>query len=853
MASGTNNVGNFRQDLTNLFNNVIPNFIGTTAAGESYLRSNPGAARQLNDAVQGNVGGMFNQKEYSNIDTVFRSADVPQDLLEQQERCKSMTIDAAIDSVDPQSKYRCGWLYQRNPNSITPTISTGWLGSRDGPLNIFNQEPQGRWFWDLEAARKQMLMDGCANVTTCQHLASPLLAGKCGYCKSSAKGFPVGPGGQPLYPGEVGGNCSANDIIRRREDCPVEVPRLRPIIPGMPPQPSTAADVCTPSVDGRLSQNCLVQQVKLAGCSDRGSLVQALREGGTPNDYLAKLRVKQAFNVFQDRAPVKLNDSILKDGKISADMALANFTNVYSQARTRSRTALQVAANDLCMSAGVMETFDFCTEIADTQRPPFALDCMQKEFKKAGGAAAGAVYPTDANLGNYQAYPTWSSYKQFVADLAAKTRSVDPMVQANALKDFLGINREILTAPKVPGINAYEIFSFRMHTYSDALFTGRTFADGQDGFPIVNNSAQLPPLSGSDNSSFVLVSDLRPPKNETVKFSFPVGLSQGVSMTINTDRERMQEKIADGPNDFRRDFPNFPGTSANKSCSTLAKSGRNYFKTYFNNKVGSAAKFAVDIADCVPNAPLRKLPGAWINLSQEVKAPMLSFEVRSRAMSGRPATVGMHEYRMPEFFIADSSSIFVEDRPSNLNMVPNRMRYITFESTESKWEINKLMTGDSWTSLTFCFKLNRPNKAAREAIFAARLGPLAMFSNNNGTVTLEVDGQKMLNVPLPQGKWYVLYLEKQHNGGFRNNRISAGIVQPTFTGDVRSGLTARTWSSNNPLSPLNINIFSFGKDSAAPVSAGFSMAWLHFYDYPLTNEDFIKDFQNKWIRDWSQE
>jgi len=852
MASG-NSVGNFRQDLTNVFNNVIPNFIGTTAAGEAYIRSNPKVSRQLNEAVMGNVGGISTETEYPKIDSVFRSADVPTDLLEQQERCKAMTIENAISSVDPQAKYRCGWLYQRDPTSITPKISTGWLGSRDGPLNIFNQEPQGRWFWDLEAARKQMLMDGCANVTTCQHLASPLLAGKCGYCKSSQKGFPVGPTGQPLYPGEIGGNCSVADTVRRSADCPVPVPRLRPVVPGMPPQPSTAADVCTPSVDGRLSQNCLIQQVKLAGCSDRGSLVQSLREGGTPSDYLAKLRTKQAFNVFQDRAPVKLNDSILKDGKIGADMALANFTNVYNQAQARSRTALQVAATDLCMSAGVMESFDFCTEIADTQRPPFALDCMQKEFRKAGGAPAGAAYPSESTLGNYQAYPTWGSYKQYIADLAAKTRSTDPMIQAKALQDFLGISREILSAPKVPGVNAYELFSFRMHQQDDALFMGRTFADGQDGFPIIANSAQLPPLSGPTDSSFVIVSDLRPPKTETVQFTVPVSIFQGVSMTINTDRERMQERNASGPNDFRRDFPIWPGSQTNPSCTVLAKSGRNYFKTYFNNKFGSLAKFQVDISNCAPNAPKNKLPGAWINLSQEVKAPMLSFEVRARSLRGRPAALGMHEYRMPEFFIADNSAIFVEDRPSNLAMVPNRMRYITFESTESKWELNKLMSSDAWTSMTFCFKLNRPNKAAREAIFAARLGPLAMFSNNNGTVTLEIDGQKLLNIPMPQGKWYVLYLQKEHSGGFRNNRISVGIVEPTFTGDVRSGLTSRTWSSNNPISPSGFNIFSFGKDSAAPVSSGFSMAWLRFYDYPLTNADLVKDFQNKWIRDWSQE
>ncbi len=842
----------FRQKVGDLLTYVYPNFINSTPAGEKIAAAK---AEELNRAVAGNVGGKYTKTVIPDIDKLFKNVGVSPELMAMQENCQAVDIDTAAANVNPMTKYRCGWLYKRDPASIVPKISEGWLGTEEGPLDIFEKKPEGRWFWDLEEAKKAVLIDRCSNIRNCGDLASPILSQSCGYCKTSKRGIPIGPTGQPLYPGDMGQGCSQDQIVRRTDQCPAPAPpRIDPVTRQVVPSPTS---VCTRLPNGRLAQDCLIQQVRMAGCADTGSLSMALKANNNPADYLATLKTNNAYKVYQDRSPTKLSEMMLSQGTIGAEVALQDFTALANLARSSAQrdTALGKAAFDLCTTAGTIDTFDFCTEITDSAPPPYGLDCLQKEFKKAGGVPAGTLYPSQNTLATYNGMPSWRAVKEYIRSLAQQTRSTDVSVQEKALMEFLGIRRETLLEPTVPKINAYEIYNFRAHTQDNAVFMGRVFSNGEDGFPVISNLSQLPAGAGPKNSAFVIVSDLRPGKPTPVQFSFPVAISNGVSMTINGDRERMAERIADKPADYRRDFPHGKEMATSGACTSLAAKGGNFMKIYFNNPLGTAAEFKVDVKDCSgPSAPLKKLPGAWIALSQEIKAPVLSFEVRSRDYRGQGPRLGLHEYRMPEFFIVDNSSIFVEERPSNLGGVPNRMPYVTFESTESKLEVNKLMHVDSWTSLTMCFRLNRPNKVAEESVMAYRLGNLRVINKADGTTIVEVKGQPLITARLRIGEWYILYLEKTNSAGFWSNFIAGGIFSAEFVAGNSSAANfagSRTFSENHPLAPNGMGIFSFGKDAAGPVSAGFSVAWLRFYDHVLKGDDLRKDLNNKWIRSWS--
>ncbi len=839
---------NFRQDLDNLFNNVMPNFIGTTAEGERLVRENPGIRRGLNAAIAGNVSGKYTNVPYQRFDTLFQSKEVPTAVLQQQEQCRAVDIDTAISSTNPAEKYRCGWLYEKDPTGIAPKISTGWLGSKDGPFDLFTDKPNGTWFWNLEDAKKQMLLDRCANVTSCDMLNSPLLKDACGWCAGGInKGFVRGPNGSPMYPTVIGQNCSAANIITSANKCPVAPPPRMDPITGLPiPTPEIGDLTCKQLPNGSLSRACLVQQIRNAGCNTEGSLARALTTGTNPTDYIANLRPNMAFMTYQERAPVKLSADILKDGKIGADQALAEFSGIASIAKGDPKSGLVVSARDLCTTAGAIDSFDFCTELTDSQPPPFSLDCLQKEWRKVGGLPAGAKYPKQSNLAEYQNFPTWGAYKQHVADMAAKTTSTEITIQEVALRDFMGINRETLGRPTLPNINAYEIFNFRMHTNDDALFMGRMLVNGATGMPIIVDSEKIPVLSGETNSSFILLTDLRPASEVNAVLAFPAGISNGVSMNINSDRERFWERNSDRPDDFRRDYPSSTANSMNRACTILKKGGNNKMKIYFNQTAGPAAQFRVLYGTCggQANTPI---PGNWLSLQQEIRAPMLSFEVRDAELRGR-RSIGLHEARMPEWFIADNRNVFVEDRKTNAG--PNNMKFIKFESTLSKWEVNKLMSAYSFNTMTFCFRLDRASKSPFEAIMAYRLGNFAMGVNSNNQVVVAMPDNLTTTYSTKIGTWYVACLTVKSAGGWSQNSVRFSLYEYN---EARNGVTfnepgktvAKDYNRNNALGGFCIH--SWGADSSSPTSAGFSMAWLRYYDYPLSVDDFKKDVNNTWI------
>lgn len=855
---GFNDTFEFRQSMDNVFNNILPNFVGTTTEGARIVRESPNVGLRLDAAIADNVGGQTGKVIIPKANTIFQSIEASPLLLQQQETCRTSSVDQLMSVTNPADKYRCGWIYQRDPTGIAPKISTGYLGSRSGPLQLFGQSPPGQWFWDLDAAKRQILMDKCSNVTQCEHLNSPLLAGECGWCNGpSKKSVVLGPNGQPLYPTIPGQSCAPNNIIRQGSQCPVPPPPGPPrrdpegnIIPEPP-----SANVCRQLPNGKLARDCLVQQLKLGGCNDQGSLAQALRSGRNPNDMINLIRPNQAFLVYQERSPAKLKEDIIADGSIAANTALADFTALYTEAQRSEATGLKAAAQDLCIRAGAIEEFDFCSEIQDSATPPFGLDCMQKEFKRVGGLPAGDKYPTATNITEYNSLPNWGAYKEAVRDLARRVQSSDAEEQAIALKDFMGIRRETLGKPKLPAVNAYEIYAFRWHSNDDAIFMGRMFQSGASGLPIITDSSKINALSGTEDSSFVIVSDLRPPGAADVQFSFPAGMANGVSATLNADREKMWERNKNAPNDYRRDYPHQQNNAINESCTQLTAGGKNYLKVYFNQKAaGTPAAFRLLYKACNSNGSPSTIPSNWVTLSQEFKAPMLSFEVRSRGIRGRQAVMGFHEYRMPEFFIADNSNVYVEDR--NTNLGPNGLKSITFESTNSKWEINKLLHVNSWNTLTFCFKLNRPNKANTEAIMAWRLAGLAIRSMNDGNVQFDIP-EASQRFRAQVGKWYVVNITRSSTNGYLNNKIMIAMYEYNL---ARGGVTLtepanvfnKIYTRNQPLNPgPPFGIMSWGADSAGPVSAGFSMAWVRLYDYALDADNFNKDINNRWMREWS--
>lgn len=849
--SFTDGGGDGSRPLTNYFLNSVPGRVLTTDAGMSIIKR-PDVAEKLQAATNIASLGRFAEQTVNNIAARFQPGDLSPEIMEAQARCEKADIDNVIATMDGGATFRCGWLYEKpTPGSLEPRISKGYLGTANGPLAIFGDAPAGKWYWDVNAAKQQILTDKCANVTRCEHLGSEVFKGVCGFCQTTGRGIPVNSRGEPMYQGAIATQCAPSKVIAAVEKCP------RPTPAPVAPQPPGAApprvyDVCEPLPGDRLRKECLIQQAKLAGCEPDGALITALQENTNPNDYIANLRQTNAFVAYQNRAPLKLNEAALRDGKTTIAAALDNFRGLASSANVTTESALNYAARDLCKARGTLDTFDFCQEISDSTPPPFSLDCLQKEFKRAGGQPAGRKYPRESNLADFQGFPNYGAYKLYLQQLGAECRSSDLSVQENALADFLGIRRENLGRIQLNRIPAFEQFVF---STMDKIFQGRRIRSAEEGFgKIYWTMTAVPGVEGSiDNVSFVLLADLRPSKEENIRFV--AHTDDGIAVTINKDMTNYDttQRISDLGDDFRRNNPQV-AFFKNSACTKLKAGGGNILKAYWNNQ-GGGAEFLLRYEPCDTADPRQFIPGAWISMTQEYKAPALAFEVTGS---------GFAERRLPEFFPLETSNTFTETRKTNLRRVPGERPFLNFTGPSSSVTIRKLFARNSFQTISLAFRVNRPVIGTERIMTFGSTEVTARVTGGAGTeavVTVYNDKGAALQsivVAIKTGSFYVLNMEIGSQAGSPMNTLMVGIydTEGLLTGAVNTEDPDKTGMIRAPYPYIHLpagptGTFTLGKVNGAQGScAGMDIAYLHLFDYSLTSEDLKRDVVNKFQRMW---
>jgi hypothetical protein len=800
-----------RDELAAYFLESSPYTIPTTNTGMAIVKS-PGMAERLKEATSVASLGKFGEQIVKGIANRFQPSQVPADIAAAQEQCRTATIDS-VAGLATTGKYRCGWLYEKGPGG-TPKISRGWLGSESGPLNIFPEQPQGQWFWDVEAAKQQLLTDTCAAATQCEHLGSSAFAGKCGFCVTTGRSIPIDGNGQPLYNNALATQCAPSRVIKSANQCPK--PQIKPTIP-LPPgaAPPRIYKVCDPLPGDRLRQDCLLQQVRAAGCSDDGSLATALATNTNPNDYIAELRKSNAFRVYQERSPIKFNDGLLKEGRGTIAAALDNFRGLHSQASSATADALVAAAKDLCTARGSLDKFDFCSELTDATPPPFSMECLQKEFKKVGGQPVGRKYPTTANVAEYQSLPNWGTYKTFLRNLAAQTKSDNIEIQGAALRDLLGIERESLDVPLLPKLDSYEAFYFNNNGQQ---FVGRRIRDAESGIPIVQ-----PPAA-----SCVVITDLRPRAPEKVRFSTSSAM------------------IA---------FNDYLKEGQTPKCVQLKAGGGNITMISWYNAGMSTSEFSAFSGPC--DAQRQKpIPKDWISMTQEYKAPVLSFEVGKN---------GFMERRLPDIFPLKVTNIYTEARGSNTLKAPANRGYITFTSPSSSVLEIIPVAAASFTTLTLCFRVNRP-VIGKERVFTVgtATGVIEYTLTTGGSTGTLMDisiknegGFTSHQLQIVMGDWLLLIVRQTSQFAGIKNAMQTQIfsVRDLLAGTSSEGPMNSTTLSPPKGQPFHAakNWFGFGKlqvgDMATP-SAGMDISHFRLYDYDLTKEELKKDVADGWSMTW---
>jgi hypothetical protein len=774
-------------------------------------------------------------------------------------------LTSLASSQDPRSVVRCGWMHNTN----APFDGKGAFGVSAGP---FVSKAPGVWMWDLQEAKQRVHESLCRDVRDCGDIDAYPFQGRCGFCKSSGRGIPI-EGGRVAYPANERNACSAANLVTSSANCPRPDPAVLAT-----PEGQAARATCDPLPNGNLTRDCLIQKAKQSGCSEDGTLIAALR-GGSDLNYIDNLKNRQAYGVFQSRAAIPMNEQFLRQGQMTVSQALTEFGRLNEQAASQANSGLAFAARDLCLSAGTIDQFDFCVEIADGTRPPFSLDCLQKEFLRSGGQKSGAMYPTNSNVvEQWNSLNTWGDVKRKIQKMKEETQSPDRGAQEAAMLNFLGVNLDEKSKPAFAGERGCEVFYFvwgwKNMPDSNPIFIGRRI---QASVPKVNDqwgdrnkeSLNLKGTYGTTDivweKSFIWITNISVPTTDT--YTINVKGDDGYAtvlnrpfrdITISDPRKTYDDTKKQGEVSFINYFP----AQLTTGKWILGRDRPNLVKGFWFQG-GWNLEYEFDIRDKNGN-----VANYSATLTQDAYAPLCNFEAVSDA--------DRFTYNMNYFFgdrrLGDLNIQWdrIWGSPSASSSMAaqmglNKKKLLLDLPSGSRIATKTFFKGSAFQTFTTCCMFNSvPNNAAnvvanwhfqatdsRYAHFQIRMYGTGDY--RTGQIALRYD-----------------YDRPQEVGGGENFKVETGVaylvmIRVVKTGTTYSGMelclgklkdlqanpnslkiSSRISFTANPSRFENID----SKTARQIIVQGetpMTVAWMRMYDYYLDGENLKREANDNWL------
>jgi hypothetical protein len=770
-------------------------------------------------------------------------------------QCRTSSLDDLIRTRDPAAKYACGWLYSPPPNgSPYPTVSAGALGSNAGPVPDFNNPSYKQWFFNLQAAKKQLLMDKCKALKDCNSVDNDPYKGNCGYCTDTNQGIPIDANGSPLYPNDPRGNCSPDALVKSRGQCPPPPP------PAAGPQPIVDR-TCDP-IDGKLSTACLRRQLTAAGCSNNGSLMAALRAPARTDDYIAGIRDSDSMKMYMRTANPPINMDIFKQGQATIDQVLKEVRTLAGQATKPGDTGLGSSARDLCLNAGAISGYDPCLELSDGAPAPFLLECLRQLFLKMGGQPAGRLWPTEQNTYIYNQQGNWGGVKRFLQQKAREMKGGDNFVDYNtqraALTDILGIipEQSIRRAPYYQGV---EIFWFAANPWSGigrvGAFLKRTIERDIKQFP--PGPSNFPGIGG--RAALLQLTDVRAQAASSMKFA--VNVDDGFYITINQpakyDATALQVNSVDKPGHFANMNWQGPTWYQSNTCIPINATMPNIAKFYFIDG-GGWMSFVVKPQVCSgPNS----FDQNHYSITCEKRAPFINFEVTRNGV--------FEETRSPAIFgqLINGQRGMVPSRWGEISNAPSGKPYVSMNGAQSVFNVRDVCFS-SWKTVSAVMRFK--SMPVKESIFNLafeRIGGLyfnlVAVPVNGSQAAIQVEHNlTWINQAQPTAfritldRWYIFYIH--------NNGTGFDVCCNSVDDAINSGGNTYRLSFNHN-GPMFAQYGYWGMGQACDVhigSNGFVGSWaamygsaafnydllsLHFFDHYLTNDDVLRECKSDWI------
>lgn len=842
---------NFLTKQAYRYNTLLPNIIPTDS-------SFPAPDTLKN--VMGSVNTVSNQPIYpkDNIDRLFQISSVSKSLQDQIAICKASSLNGLLTSQDQSKPMRCGWAYTPPPNgSSIPAISQGAFGNSTGPLSSAN--PPGsytQWFWNLDDAKKQTLTDTCKALKNCADVGSAPFNGQCGYCSDLGQGIPVDENGNPLYTNSTLTNCSPGSIITSPQACP---PKSTTGLTGQ------TDNTCKP-IGGRLPFGCLESIIESNGCSQDGALFLSLSSGSTPNDYMASARQLKSLRLYNDRMKPPLNVDAFAQANAATMTALNdNIKTLYSAATTQPpASAIGASARDLCIKAGSIDAFDFCSDITLTTPGPYDIGCTQKAFLKAGGTPMGLMYPAPQNMAYfYNTKPTWKDVTDYINSLAFNARGSNQeaftdmltdtrnayQIQANSLMALRGITPDKLST-RVPLIAGVELFWYDIR---NNILLNNTI---ESALPIYNYSTGvIPQLGFVAFGEFVALTDIRTVTDTSMQFY--VLTDDGFIMSLN--RPIAGPNSADTDGNFAANFIQATTAYQNKTCWSFSGINPNIMKIWWNDSGAGQHTFSLTATNCGSAGfqPMKNM-----SLTREIRGPFLIFE--------NSADGQFQDLRMSEFFNfsqGQKTSANTNANIQNFYDADSKLRsgftngFVHFNAGASSM-ILRNVSSNAWTTMTFVFRVTvmpvndfilqfNMNGAAVQLYISPINGSTSVVNYYTTLGQANPQAGTKTGVNLTMGLWYMGTVTQ-------NGSPSTSITFSFMDLETAKQRTDNWFTSNTPTTSFTIS------NSGAPISnvpsntfiimgtganaiLQWDLAWWHFFNGSVIGADIQRDALNNWL------
>ena len=848
-----NNTGGHSQYINNQtgYFNALPNMILSPTSG---LKGFDVAIQSVN--TQGND---YERPVVKNPNNIFIQESSP-NLNDMAKQCESSSIDQLISIKNPNAAIGCGWLYTPpNKGSPYPVVSKGFIGDTDGPLQNFNPPDYKKYFFDLQLAKKQILLDKCKALKACTDVDSEVFQGTCGYCTDTNQGVPIDTVGQPLYGGDPIGACSPQSIATSSGNCPPP--------PGSGPGPQPMLDKTCDPVNGRLSSACLYNQVIAAGCSDNGTLAIALANPSSPDNYIGNITSGDAVKIYNRVANPPLNLDVFSKGAVTANAALNEARKLAGNTTQSSKSAIGAAARDLCLQTGFIKNYDFCNDLPDNTAAPFDITCLQQVFRKMGGQPTGTAYPNNNTIATYNSMANLGAVKQYLNSVIDSMKSGDYNTQRNAMIQFLGITPErlIVRAPYQQGVEVIWLLAHPGDSRSIWGILKRTietdivqFGGNTAVTPIPQLASTYPGFTA--NAAMIQIFDVRAPQD--FQTNFTITIDDGFFMAANQPADVAKLAFSAGGLNQQNLFSNMglqgPTAYGTAQCFNYYGATPNITKIYYTDSGGGGHTFQLQANACAGAVSFQP---PFYSLTLEQRAPFLNFEVL-------PDGSSFDDTRNPGLFasLISQGGLEIHNRPEERNGVPGKKGFVRMTNNSPGFNLNNC-SYYAWGTVTFAFRLQ--SMPVKDAVFgfwapggyvtiylvpnngsSAQMRVLTNMSSNKSTF----DGPTQFNLQI--GTWY--YLEVAQNGGIGfdlycdsvDNIIKNGNYTTPVFGVKNNGPITTTW--NYGLYAQNKQACNFG--FGGPVG-GFNMysstfqwdiAWMHVYDYYIGGADVVRDCKADW-------